>query len=64
MDGANQDNYVGEWFNNQPNGFGKHVWHNGDVYEGEWKMCMRHGKGCDTFAIGDNYIGEYFLGKA
>jgi len=41
--GLAADQYIGEWNDNQPNGFGKHTWGNGDVYEGVWKACMRHG---------------------
>ena len=58
------DEYIGEWLDNKPNGFGKHTWgNNGDVYEGEWKYCLRHGQGADRFSVGDFYIGEYRFGK-
>jgi len=32
--GQNKDEYVGEWHQNKPQGFGKHIWTNGDYYEG------------------------------
>ena len=63
-EGLEGDSYIGQWVLNKPNGFGKHLWGNGDEYEGEWKQCLRHGQGCDNFAIGDSYVGEYQYGKA
>ena len=46
--GENPDQYIGEWNQNQPKGYGKHTWgNNSDIYEGEWKYCLRHGQGQD-----------------
>ncbi|SPQ94933.1 MORN repeat-containing protein 3 [Plasmodiophora brassicae] len=37
--------YIGDWKDNQRNGFGVQIWPNGCKYEGEWLAGRRHGKG-------------------
>lgn len=34
-------------------GYGVHVWRNGDRYEGEWRACLRNGNGSDFFSNND-----------
>ena len=31
------DRYIGEWRNNKADGYGIHIWVNGDTYEGQFK---------------------------
>jgi len=54
---------MGEWKNNKADGYGIHVWMDGDRYEGQWKACLREGQGKDYFANGDVLTGEYRDGK-
>lgn len=44
--------YVGDWKNNQKNGFGIQEYNNGDKYEGGWLANKRHGQG--TYWVADN----------
>ena len=41
--GATGDSYVGEWKFGKADGFGVHLWINGDRYEGEFKQSLKHG---------------------
>lgn len=43
--GAKGDSYVGEWKFGKADGYGVHVWINGDRYEGQFKQCLKHGQG-------------------
>ncbi len=51
------ESYIGQWKASKAEGYGVHVWQNGDRYEGEWRACLRHGNGTDFFCNGDVYIG-------
>lgn len=43
--GSKGDSYIGEWRMSKAEGYGVHVWVNGDRYEGEFKQCLKHGQG-------------------
>ena len=32
-----KENYIGQWVDGKAEGYGVHVWANGDKYEGEWR---------------------------
>ena len=34
--GFRKDQYIGEWVNGYPDGYGIHIWINGDKYEGQF----------------------------
>ena len=37
--------YVGEYKEDQPSGFGVYTWKDGEEYSGRWKNGLFHGKG-------------------
>ena len=37
--------YVGNWVNDEKQGFGTYHYVNGDIYEGDWYENKRHGQG-------------------
>jgi hypothetical protein len=44
--------YVGEWLNNDFNGYGKMELYSGAIYEGEWKNGKRNGTGTMIYEDG------------
>jgi hypothetical protein len=57
------DCYMGEWKDGGADGYGVHVWINGDRYEGQFKHNLKNGQGKEVFSNGDVYIGSYVDGK-
>lgn len=55
--------YVGEAVANEPHGYGKMQYRNGDVYEGHWEFGQIHGKGTMTYSFGSKFEGEYYKGN-
>lgn len=53
------ETYVGEWKNDERDGYGIHEWPDGRKYTGEWKMNRQNGKGLLTNASGDSYNGYF-----
>ncbi|KAI8109468.1 hypothetical protein M9434_000750 [Picochlorum sp. BPE23] len=43
--GKDGDTYVGEYKDNEMDGYGVYAWKRGTVYRGEWKESMMHGCG-------------------
>jgi len=42
---ANQNFFIGDFFNNNITGAGVFVWKDGRQYQGQWKENKMHGKG-------------------
>jgi hypothetical protein len=55
--------YVGEFYNDDFNGYGEVTWRNGNSYKGSWKDGMMHGKGTFTWKNGKKYTGRYKFGE-
>mmetsp|Transcript_26785 Transcript_26785/g.43738 ORF Transcript_26785/g.43738 Transcript_26785/m.43738 type:complete len:405 (+) Transcript_26785:97-1311(+) len=51
--------YVGQWSENQKDGFGIQVERNGDKYEGEWRKGRRHGQGTLYVCIKAKLVKRY-----
>ena len=51
--------YVGEFKNFKPHGYGTFVWSNGDKYYGEWKEGKSHGNGTKIWKNGRKYLGKF-----
>ena len=59
----NGEKYIGEFQNNQFNGFGIYVFSYGETYIGEWKDGQIHGQGSAIHENGAKYIGQSFQGR-
>ncbi|WPH02085.1 Hypothetical protein R9X50_00494000 [Acrodontium crateriforme] len=61
----NGDEYVGEFVNNEQNGYGKMIWaSSGDTYEGDWLNGKQHGQGTLIEAVtGSIFKGGWKQGK-
>lgn len=57
------DAYIGEYFNNTRNGYGKYEWKNGDVYEGYWEDGLVHGRGTYYHSDGSVFKGEWYYSR-
>lgn len=55
----NGDKYVGNFWNNEPNGAGKYLWSNGAVYIGIFDNGRMSGRGVLTLPNGAEYRGEF-----
>uniref|UniRef100_A0A7S3YIQ0 Uncharacterized protein n=1 Tax=Heterosigma akashiwo TaxID=2829 RepID=A0A7S3YIQ0_HETAK len=59
------DKYVGEYQEDQRQGYGVYTWPNGDRYEGEWQNNLMEGLGIKYFFVsGESYDGEWQGSKA
>lgn len=58
----NGDYYVGQWFDNFPNGRGKYLWTDGCMYAGEWYKGKTMGRGRFVWPSGATYEGEFKSG--
>ena len=56
------DNYEGEFKNNQINGKGIYKWNDGDVYKGDFLNGKMNGNGIYEWPNGRTYEGEYING--
>jgi len=55
--------YEGAIENEQKNGTGCYLWHNGNFYNGEWKNNQINGKGTLYFSNGGLLTGSFLNGK-
>ena len=55
--------YVGEYLNDERNGYGELIYKDGGQYKGEWLNNMRHGKGISISKSGNIYTGEWIKDK-
>jgi hypothetical protein len=55
----NGNRYIGEWLNNNKDGFGTFVFSNGDYYAGKFKNDEINGQGTYTFVSGEKYVGQW-----
>ena len=55
--------YVGEWKNNNYNGYGTYTTGNGNVYEGYWVNSKKDGKGTQTWISGNVWRGLFNNGN-
>lgn len=53
------ESYLGEWKNDERNGYGIQIWPDGRKYTGVWKSNRQNGKGVLTNATGDTYNGYF-----
>ena len=53
------ESYLGEWKNDERDGYRIHVWPDGRKYTGKWKSNRQNGKGVLTNANGDSYNGHF-----
>ena len=54
--------YVGDWKNNQKEGFGIQYYANGDKFEGGWTKNKRHGQGTYWVADAKNKLRREYTG--
>eukprot|EP01117_Protostelium_nocturnum_P010304 TRINITY_DN3700_c4_g1_i1.p1 TRINITY_DN3700_c4_g1~~TRINITY_DN3700_c4_g1_i1.p1 ORF type:complete len:371 (-),score=103.09 TRINITY_DN3700_c4_g1_i1:154-1266(-) len=57
-----KNKYVGDWSNNQRNGFGMFIWLSrspSSSYVGHWKNDLREGYGVRNWPDGNRYVGDY-----
>tara|TARA_Y100000590_G_C15737839_1_gene1019209 strand:- start:2337 stop:3764 length:1428 start_codon:yes stop_codon:yes gene_type:complete len=52
--------YLGEWKDGSPNGYGEYNWSTGEIYIGEIKDFAYHGQGSYTDIEGNQYVGEFY----
>ena len=62
-DENNDEKYVGEIKNGQPNGYGSSTFPNGTKYVGKFKNGKKHGQGALTMPDGREYVGKYKNGE-
>ena len=53
------DKYIGEWKDNQREGYGILFYSNKSEYKGEWKEDQKEGYGIKYYPSGDKYEGEW-----
>ena len=53
------ESYLGEWKEDERDGYGIQIWPDGRKYTGEWKNNRQNGKGVLTNATGDTYNGYF-----
>ncbi|KAJ4845667.1 Phosphatidylinositol 4-phosphate 5-kinase 4 [Turnera subulata] len=58
----NGDYYIGQWYDNFPNGRGKYLWTDGCMYVGEWYKGKTMGRGRFVWPSGATYEGEFKSG--
>ena len=54
------DKYVGDWKENERNGYGTMYYENETIYTGQWKDNMKQGFGIYKARSGTQFIGEWF----
>ena len=57
---ANQNVYIGEFFEGKVQGHGQFKWANGEEFDGQWVQGVRHGKGIWKGIHSNNvYVGDW-----